>query len=91
MRKSIQEKQQVKIMRARLAKMLSVPLFGSNFSGKYPTQSGYLIAPVNTEVTNESGAQGNNEALSVMKKESAAFSKLVKTVKPSQPKKEKSE
>lgn len=79
--KAVQQKREIKSMRTKLMKMLAVPLLSSNFSGKYPTQSGALITPFYNESRPVGASEGDSHALSVMKKESVAFSKLIKTVK----------
>lgn len=88
--KAAKEKRETKVMKAKLRSMLSRPLVGSTFSGKYPTQTGALVTPFHKEQREGGGAKPNgNDALSVMKKEAVEFSKLVKTVKPRPPKKKK--
>ncbi|XP_064083303.1 ATP-dependent RNA helicase DDX24-like [Macrobrachium nipponense] len=86
--KAAREKRETKVMKAKLRSMLSRPLVGSTFSGKYPTQTGALVTPFHKEQRG-GGKPDGNDALSVMKKEAVEFTKLVKTVKPRPPKKKK--
>ncbi|XP_076066593.1 ATP-dependent RNA helicase DDX24 [Oratosquilla oratoria] len=70
-----QMKREIQKKRAQLNQMLSHPLVSSDFSGKYPTQTGILIDP-HREMQAES-----NKALTVMKKETEEYTSLAKKVK----------
>ncbi|XP_068227040.1 ATP-dependent RNA helicase DDX24 isoform X2 [Palaemon carinicauda] len=82
-------KRENKVMKAKLRQMLSRPMVGSGFSGKYPTQTGSLLLPLLREQREDGDEQDGKDALSVMKKEAVEFTKLVKKVKPRPPKKKK--
>ncbi|KAK7074338.1 ATP-dependent RNA helicase ddx24, partial [Halocaridina rubra] len=74
-------KRDVKNMRMQLMQLLATPFISSDFSGKYPTKSGSLIMPIENRHNTGSISNTDNAALTVMKKESADYSNLVKTVK----------
>lgn len=76
-------KKELKYKRAYLASLLATPLMTTNFSGKYPTQTGSLVLPFCPDNPAASNGSGNTscKALSVMKKESEGFSKLLKKVR----------
>lgn len=64
--------------------MLSTPFMSSDFSGKYPTQTGSLVTysmGMNFDTNTKQENNGSSNALSVMKKESEDFQKLSKTIK----------
>lgn len=87
--KKAQEKRDFQNKRKMLMKMLSTPFMTSDFSGKYPTQTGSLVTYSVGMNFDTSAKQNNdsNDALSVMKKESKDFQKLVKGIKIRTPKK----
>ncbi|XP_050719053.1 ATP-dependent RNA helicase DDX24-like [Eriocheir sinensis] len=88
--KTAQEKRELKNKRKILMKMLSTPFMSSDFSGKYPTQTGSLVTysiGMNFDTSTKQENNDSNNALSVMKKESKDFQKLVKTIKNRIPKK----
>lgn len=82
--KTAQNKREINAMRAQMMQMLKKPLLSSNFSSRYPTQSGSLVNPFQSaqDLENSVGSViANNKAINHVKKESKDFSKLVKTVK----------
>lgn len=88
--KTAQEKRELQNNRSVLMKMLSTPFMTSDFSGKYPTQTGALVTySTGTNCDSNTNGEGGNssKALSVMKKESKEFQKLLSTVKHKPPRK----
>lgn len=82
--KAARNKREINAMRAQMTQMLKKPLLSSNFSSRYPTQSGTLVNPFQSaqDLENSVGSvRTNNKAINLVKKESKDFSKLVKTVK----------
>nr|XP_045594873.1 ATP-dependent RNA helicase DDX24-like isoform X1 [Procambarus clarkii]XP_045594874.1 ATP-dependent RNA helicase DDX24-like isoform X1 [Procambarus clarkii] len=82
--KAAQEKRDLQNKRESLMRMLSMPFIPLDFSGKYPTHTGSLIVPHRVSIETNDKLEENsnlNSALSVMKKESKEFLKLVKSVK----------
>ncbi|XP_042864424.1 uncharacterized protein LOC122248469 [Penaeus japonicus] len=82
--KTARNKREINGMRAQLMQMLKKPLLSSDFSSRYPTQSGSLVNPFQKtlDLENSVGSVNtNNKAINIVKKESKDFSKLVKTVK----------
>lgn len=88
--KAAQEKRELQNNRKLLMKMLSTPFMTSDFSGKYPTHTGSLVTystGMNCDSNTNHESDNSSKALSVMKKESKEFQKLVSTVKHKPPKK----
>lgn len=88
--KTAQEKRELQNNRKVLMKMLSTPFMTSNFSGKYPTQTGSLVTystTMNCDSNIDEESSNSSKALSVMKKESKEFQKLLSTVKHKPPRK----
>lgn len=88
--RAAQEKRDLENKRKILIKMLSTPFMTSDFSGRYPTQTGSLVkysVSMNLETKTELENSNSNNALSMMKKEAKDFQKLVKTVKHKRPRK----
>lgn len=88
--KTAQEKRELQNKRKMLMKMLSTPFMASDFSGKYPTQTGSLVTysfGMNCDSDTNQESDNSSKALSVMKKETKEFHKLVSTVKHRPPKK----
>ncbi|XP_063863620.1 ATP-dependent RNA helicase DDX24-like [Scylla paramamosain] len=88
--KIAQEKRELQNNRKVLMKMLSTPFMTSDFSGKYPTQTGSLVTystGMNCDSNTDQESGNSSKALSVMKKESKEFQKLLSTVKHKPPKK----
>lgn len=82
--KAARERRDLQNKRTILAKMLALPFIPLNFSGKYPTHTGALVLPHNHSIKNsdtDGKDYSSSKALSVMKKESKEFSKLVKSIK----------
>ena len=88
--KTAQEKRELQNNRKVLMKMLSTPFMTSNFSGKYQTQTGSLVTystTMNCDSNIDEESSNSSKALSVMKKESKEFQKLLSTVKHKPPRK----
>lgn len=78
-----QEKRDLQKKRKVLMKMLLTPFMTSEFSGKYPTQTGSLVTysvDMNLD-TNTKQENKSKNALSVMKKEYTDFQKLARAIK----------
>ncbi|KAK8728678.1 hypothetical protein OTU49_009088 [Cherax quadricarinatus] len=82
--KAARERRDLQNKRTILAKMLALPFIPLNFSGKYPTHTGALVLPHNHSIKSsdtDGKDYSSSKALSMMKKESKEFSKLVKSIK----------
>ena len=82
--KTAQEKREQQNNRKMLMNMLSTPFMTSDFSGKYPTKTGALVTySISTNYNSNTEQQSDNssKALTIMKKESKEFQKLISTVK----------
>ncbi|XP_042206920.1 ATP-dependent RNA helicase DDX24-like isoform X2 [Homarus americanus] len=79
--KAAHDKRDLQNKRSVLMKMLATPFIPSSFSGKYPTQTGFLVVPnrAGSKLSNTKN-EDSNKALSIMKKESKEYSKLLKTI-----------